>query len=328
MKAQIIRRFGGPDAFETADMPSPSPGPGDVLIRAAAASINPVDYKIRAAGPGIAPDLPAILGCDVAGEVAAVGAEVTDFAVGDLVYGCVGGVKGLSGTYAEQVVADQRLIAKAPKALSLREAAALPLATITAWDGLDRAGVGAGTRLLVRGGAGGVGHLVLQLAKARGAMVVATVSSDDKAKLAQALGADATPNYTVETPEAIVAAHTDGDGFDAVYDATGGRDLEGALAFAGLNGQVVTIVSQFTADLTLAHQKGLSLHVVFMLIPMLFNRGRQAHGAILRQTAALVDAGQVRPHLDPRRFTLDDVADAHRHLESGQAVGKVVVDIA
>jgi len=172
MRAQIIDAFGEPDVFRMATLPDPQPGPGEVVVALAATTVNPVDYKIRRHGPSIAPALPAVLGCDVAGTVVAVGADVTAFKVGDEVYGCAGGVAGVSGgSYAEHIAADARLLARKPATLSLREAAALPLVTITAWEGLDRAGVGAGTTVLIHGGAGGVGHVAIQLAKARGATV-------------------------------------------------------------------------------------------------------------------------------------------------------------
>ena len=328
MQAQIIRAFGGAERFETARLPDPAPGPGEVLVQTAATSVNPVDYKLRGAGPAIAPELPAVLGCDIAGRVAAVGAGVEDFSAGDAVYGCVGGVRGMPGCYAELVAADARLLARKPASLSFREAAALPLVTITAWEGLDRATVGEGQSVLVHGGAGGVGHIAIQLAKARGAVVSATVSSDEKAALARSLGADHTIDYRNERVDAYVARLTGGTGFDAVYDATGGSDIAASFQAARLNGQVVTIVSQYEADLAPMHIKGLTLHVVFMLIPMLHDVGRAEHGRILREAATLADAGRLRPHLDPQRFGLAATADAHRHLEGGHAIGKVVIDVA
>lgn len=329
MKAQIIRSFGGPEVFEAAELPDPKPGPGEVLVRIHAASVNPVDYKLRRAGPAIAPDLPAVLGCDIAGTVLEVGESVADFVVGDEVYGCAGGVKGMPGAYAELMAADARLLAMKPGTLSMREAAALPLVTITAWEGLhDRAKLKGGQTVLVHGGAGGVGHVALQLAKYHGAKVATTVSSAEKAKVARELGADETINYREESVEQYVGRITQGEGFDVVYDATGGDQIATSFEAARLNGQVVTIVSQYEADLTLMHVKGLSLHVVFMLIPMLHNRGREHHGMILREAASLADTEQLRPRLDERRFALADVADAHRHLEGGHAVGKVVIDIA
>jgi len=268
-----------------------------------------------------------VLGCDIAGDVLAVGDGVSDFSVGDEVYGCAGGVKGMPGAYAELMAADARLLAPKPAKLDMRQAAALPLVTITAWEGLERAGLRAGQTCLIHGGTGGVGHISVQLAKARGARVFTTVSSDKKAGVATDLGADETINYRNETVEDYVARLTDGVGFDVVVDNTGGDDLVKSFEAAKLNGQVVTIVSQFETDLTLMHIKGLSLHVVFMLLPMLHDIDRASHGALLREAAGLVDQGKLRPVLDEKRFSLDNVADAHRHLEGGHALGKVVIDV-
>jgi len=328
MRAQIIPAWGGAENFEVATLPDPAPGPGEVLVQIAASSVNPADHKLRQAGPPIAPELPAVLGCDAAGRVLAVGDGVEGFAPGDEVYGCVGGVRGVPGCYAEMIAADARLFAPKPASLTLREAAALPLVTITAWEGLDRAGVRAGQSVLVHGGAGGVGHVAVQLAKARGAVVSTTVSSEEKAALARSLGADHTIDYRAESVDDYVARLTGGTGFDVVYDATGGSDIASSFQAARLNGQVVTIVSMYDADLTPMHIKGLTLHVVFMLIPMLHDVDRAEHGRILREAAALADAGGLRPHLDPKRFDFASVADAHRHLEGGHAVGKVVIDVA
>lgn len=328
MRAMVIRQFGEPDVFEPAELPDPVPTAGQVLVRQRATSVNPVDYKIRRHGPPTAPELPAVLGCDIAGTVEAVGEGVSGFAPGDAVFGCGGGVRGMGGAYAELIATDAALLAPKPAGLDLREAAALPLVAITAYEGLERSGVGAGTSVLVHGGAGGVGHVAIQLAKARGARVATTVSSAEKAGIARELGADVTVNYRERAIADYVRDETDGRGFDVVFDATGGDRLQDSFAAARLNGQVVTIVSQYTADLTPMHLKGLSLHVVFMLIPMLHGGGRERHGAILREVASLVDAGRLRPLLDPHRFTLDRLAEAHAHAESGRAVGKVVVDIA
>jgi NADPH2:quinone reductase len=191
MRAQVLTRHGGPEGFELREVPKPVPIAGTVLVRIAATSVNPVDLKIREGLP-IAPELPAILGADLAGTVEAVGDGVDAFAPGDEVYGCAGGVKGLGGTLAEYIVADARLLARKPARLSMREAAALPLVAITAWQALDRAALASGEQILVHGGVGGVGHLAVQLAKARGARVATTVSSGDAARVARELGADDT----------------------------------------------------------------------------------------------------------------------------------------
>lgn len=332
MQAQVIRAFGEPEVFQLETVSRPNPGPGEVLVRQRATSVNPVDYKIRRHGPALAPELPAVLGADVAGEVVAVGAGVTAFKVGDSVYGSAGGVRGLPGAYAEYINADARLLAAKPRTLDWRETAALPLVSITAWEGLvDRARIQPGENVLVLGGTGGVGHIAIQIAKARGARVTAAVSSEAKAAIVRRLGADEVVNYKAETVADYVQRVTDGTGFDVVFDAVGGDNLNTALQAARLNGQVVTIVASQSYDLLPMHLKGLSLHVVFMLIPMLHNPGhrldRAHHGQILREVAKLADAGLLRPLLDEQRFQLADMAAAHRRLESGAAVGKVVVEI-
>jgi len=328
MRAQVLNDFGNVDQFQMQDVADPQPGPNQVLVRLQATSINPVDTKLRTGGRAMAPDLPAVLGCDVSGVVTAVGENVEDLKVGDGVYGAAGGVQGHGGAYAEFIAADARFLAKRPKSLTPRQAAALPLVTITAWEGLNRAGLQEGQKILVRGGTGGVGHVIIQLAKARGAFVATTVSSADKARLAKDLGADATINYREDDVAKETAALTDNVGFDVIFDATGGDDLEGALELAKPNGQVVTIVSTYEADLTQMHLKGLSLHVVFMLIPLLHGTGGNVHKDILTQAAELVQNDQLRPLIDPAKYTLDQIPDAHRQLESGKTLGKIVVDIS
>lgn len=329
MKAMTLAAFGGgPESFEPAELNDPTPGSGEVLVRVVAASINPADTKFRKNGGLAAPALPAVLGCDMAGVVVAVGEGVTGFAAGDRVFGCVGGVRGAAGTYAELVVADARLLAHAPEQLSLRETAALPLVVITAWEALDKLGVGEGTHLLVHGGAGGVGHVAIQLAKARGARVATTISSADKAELARGFGADEIINYREEAVEAYVERLTGGKGFDAVFDSTGGSDLATSFTAARVNGQVAVIVASYSADLTPMHGKALSLHAVMMLAPLLYGVGREAHGQILTETARMVDAGRLKPLIDAEHFTLAEVGKAHARLESGQALGKLVIDVA
>jgi len=327
MQAQIITQFGHPAIFETADVPVPQVLPHHVLIRVVATSVNPVDYKIRqGAVPDITPVFPAVLHGDVAGVVEAIGEGVTQLKPGDEVYACAGGVKGLGGALAEHMLADADLVALKPKSLMMAEAAALPLVSITAWEGLiDRANVQPGQRVLVYGATGGVGHIGVQLAKWAGATVYALVSSDEKGAIARKLGADFIINYRQQPIEEFVAEHTNGQGFDVVFDTVGNDNLQNAFKAAKLNGTVVSTVSLSQQDLTLLHAKGLTLHLVFMLIPLLFGMGRSRHGEILTQLAQLVDAGQVQPLLDSQVFKFTDVAAAHQRAESGQAIGKVVL---
>ena len=328
MKAIVIERFGKPNVFQETNLPIPSVSPNHVLIRVAATSVNPVDTKIRqGAVADIAPSFPAVLHGDVAGVVEAVGDNVTKFKTGDEVYGCAGGVKGTGGALAEYMLADINLVAYKPKSLSMAEAAALPLVSITAWEGLiDRAKIQSGQKVLVYGGTGGVGHLGVQLAKCAGAKVYATVSNPKKARIALNLGADVAIDYRQNTVEEFVAEHTNGNGFDVVFDTVGNDNLQNAFQAAKLNGTVVSTVSLSRQDLTLVHAKGLTLHLVYMLIPMLFNSDRSDHGKILSKLADLVDKKQVQPLIDPNLFTFNSVSAAHAHLESGTAIGKIVIN--
>jgi len=328
MKAMIIRDFGSSNVFESAEITKPEVTPGHVLVKVAATSINTVDTMIREMGKAlpISPELPAVLGMDFAGTVEAVGQGVSEYAVGDEVYGCAGGLGDLPGTLAEYMVADANLIAHKPKTLSMREAAALPLVGITAYEGLKRAGTAQGQKVLVHGGSGGVGHVALQLARHFGAEVYSTGGGDKQLALIKELGATGI-NYKTETVADYVANYTGGAGFDVVFDSVGGPNMANSFEAAALNGQVASTVAMVELDLSLAHFKGLSLHVVFMLIPMIHNHKREEHAKILSELAKIVDAGGLRPVLDEKEFSLEDVGKAHDRLSSGQAMGKVVVEI-
>lgn len=327
MQAYVIDRFGKPDVFKKVELPQPEIAPSQVLIRVKATSVNPVDCKIRSGkAAALAPDFPAILHGDVAGIVEAVGANVTQFQPGDEVYGCAGGVKGMGGALAEFMVADVRLIARKPRSLNWQQAAALPLVTITAWEGLiDRAKVTVNQKVLVYGGTGGVGHMGVQLAKWAGATVYATVSSAEKARLVTELGADYAIDYRQQSVEEYVNEHTSGKGFDVVFDTVGNDHLPTAFQAAALNGIVVTTASRSSQDLSLMHAKGLTLHVVFMLIPLLHNLGREHYGEILTWLAQIIERGQVKPLLARNSFAMAEIAAAHQLLESGKAIGKVTL---
>jgi NADPH2:quinone reductase len=326
MRAALLREFAGPQSLSLGDIPIPSLRSGTVLVRAVAASANPVDISVSNGGP-ISPALPATLGCDVAGVVEAVGEGVTGFAPGDEVFGCVGGVRGSGGTLAEFVLADARLLAHKPRALSMREAAALPLVAITTFDGIARAAISSAHHVLVHGGAGGVGHVALQIALARGATVSTTVSARSSA-VAKRMGAANVIDYRMETVEAYTARLTQGTGFDVVFDTIGGPHLDQSFQAARNGGHVISTIGLAQVDLTPMHRKALSLHVIFMLLPLLTGEGRERHGAILREVAALADEGKLRPLVDESRFTLETAGEAYRRLKSGEATGKIVIDIA
>lgn len=328
MKAMILNSYGATAAFDETDLPKPVAKPGHVVLRVAATSVNTVDTMIRAMGRDLplSPELPAILGMDFAGTIEEIGAGVTGFAVGDEVFGCAGGLLDLQGALAEYMVADARLIALKPKSLSMREAAALPLVGITAYEGLVRAGVGPGQKVLVHGGAGGVGHLAVQLARQFGAEVFATGSGAAQMGVIAGFGATAI-DFRQEPVAEYVAKHTGGAGFDVIFDTVGGANMTASFEAAALNGQVASTVALVALDLSPAHFKGLSLHVIFMLIPMIHDHKRAEHGAILARLAEIADAGGLKPLLDDQRFALAEVGRAHDRLTSGQAIGKVVVEL-
>jgi NADPH2:quinone reductase len=325
MKAIIINKFGGPDVFAAADVEPPKPEPGQLLIRVEATSVNPVDTKIRSGAlKAIAPPFPAILHGDVAGVVESTGEGVDGFNPGDPVYACPGGFKDLPGALAEFILADARLVARRPSNLDSRQSAALPLASITAWDALhDRGQVKEGMKVLVHGGCGGVGHLGLQLAKAAGAEVTTTVSTSQKADIALALGADHVVLYPEQEVDDYVQEYTGGIGFDLVFDTVGDANLQNSFAAIRLHGTVVSIAARSQQDLAPLHIRGGTLSVTFMLLPLITGKGRERHGEILREITRLVESGKVRPLLDESRFTIDGVGAAHARLETGQALGKV-----
>jgi len=327
MKAMLIDSYGEDAVFEVAEVEKPEVKSGHVLVKIAASSVNTVDTMIRKMGKELplSPDAPALLGMDFAGTVEAVGDGVSDYSIGDEVYGCAGGLADLPGTLADYIVADSKLVARKAKNLSMTEAAALPLVAITAYEGLIRAGIKEGQKVLVHGGSGGVGHIALQLAKHLGAEVFSTGGGDRQLELIEQLGAKSI-NYKTESVEDYVAKHTGGVGFDVVFDSVGGANMANSFEAAALNGQIASTVAMCELDLTVAHFKGLSLHVVFMLIPMLHDFKREEHGEILRELAKITEAGGLTPVLDENSYSLDEVGDAYARLESGKGMGKVVIE--
>jgi NADPH:quinone reductase-like Zn-dependent oxidoreductase len=312
--------------FRMIDLPMPQAGPGEVVVRVCASGINPLDTKIRAGAAAHARQpLPAVLGIDLAGIVAAVGADVTHLATGDAVWAMAGGVGGVSGSMAEYVAVDARLVARKPATLSMREAAALPLAVITAWEGLvDNAGVHAGDTVLVIGAAGGVGHVAVQIARARGATVFG-VAGADAADYLRSIGA--TPVKRDTPVENYVAELTGGRGFDVVYDCVGALDI--AFQAVRQHGRVTSALGWGTVSLAPLSFRSASYTGVFTLRPLLSGEGRAAHAAILDQARALVEQGQLVPRMDARRFAFSeaDAEAAYRLVGSGAVQGKLVLDV-
>lgn len=327
MKAWVINKFGPAENFEKMEVPKPEVKPGHLLVKVRATSVNPVDYKIRSGLiKGIAPEKPSILHMDVSGIVEEAGKNVQGFEKGDKIYASGGGMDGVQGALADYMLLDARFAAKKPESISLREAAALPLVSITAWEGLIyKANVQPDQQVLVHGATGGVGHMALQLAKWKGAEVSATASSQEKLDIGHDLGADNGINYRTEEVKDYVQKYTNGKGYDLVFDTVGGENLRNCFEAARLNGAVIGIAMRGNHDLTIMHQKGLSLHVVFMPLPLLHNVQRERHGQILTEIAKLVDNGDIRPLIDEQAFTFEEISEAHKKVEAGKQIGKIVV---
>ena len=312
--------------FRAVEIPRPEPTHNQVLVRIKASGVNPLDSKIRTGKASHAkPVLPAVLGTDLAGVVEAVGQDVTAFKVGDEVYGLTGGVGGLQGSLAEFAAVDPDLLAKKPTNLSMREAAALPLVFLTAWEGLvDRAAVRADQKVLILGGSGGVGHAAVQIAKARGAKVFATASVA-KHDMVKQLGAVPIDRSTAIAQ--IVQTFTDGQGFDVVYDTVGGSTLDDAFQAVSNYGHVISSYGWGEHSLMTLSRKAATYSGVFVLLPLLTGKNRAHHGEILHHATRLAEAGQLRPVVDSRQFTLNTALAAHEAVEQGTAVIKIVIDL-
>ena len=306
MKAARIHAYGDPDVIRVEDAPLPAIGPDDVLVRTVAASVNPVDWKIRRGylAQMLAHPLPLTLGWDVSGIVEQVGANVTAFKPGDAVYSRPDIRR--NGTYAEYVAIRATELAPKPATISHVEAASLPLVSITAWEALiTTAGLTAGQRVLIHAGAGGVGSIAVQLAKAKGAHVTATASAA-KAALVRSLGADEVVDY--RDPAAFAAARD----LDIVFDTIGGATQDASWDMLKPGGFLVSITQPPKPERAAAEGKRAGFVFIDPSAP------------ILRDIATLVDAGKIRP-LIGGEYRLDHAALAHAASETGRTTGKIVL---
>lgn len=305
MKAMIFKSFGGPESFELCDVPKPVPGLGQVLVRVHATSINPLDYQVRRGDYSDLVPLPAITGHDVSGVVEEVGPGVTSFAPGDEVWYTPQIFNG-PGSYAEYHVAEQSILGIKPASLSHLEAASLSLVGGTAWEALTvRAALKPGESILIHGGAGGAGHVAIQLAKAIGARVFTTVR-EANFEFAKSMGADVMIDYEKEDYVDAINRETDGRGVDVVFDTIGGNTLSRSPDVLAQLGRVVSIVDTGQPqNLIQSWGKNASYHFVFTRQ----NRGK------LDELSTLIERGQLRPHVGAV-YSLADLALAHTRLES------------
>jgi len=308
MKAVCIHEFGGPEVTQLEELPVPQANEDELLLRVHAASVNPVDYKTREGKfPPVSRDkLPIILGRDVSGVVASAGPRSGGFRRGDAVFALLGPDRG---AFAEYVLVKTGEAAAKPKRLSHAEAAAVPLAALTAWQGLvDHGGLRAGQRVLIHGGAGGVGHFAVQFAKQRDAVIFATVSGADL-DFVRGLGADHAIDYKRERFEEI--AHD----IDIVFDLVGGETQERSWSVLRPGGILVSTLGQPSPEKAAQHQVRAAGYMA------------QPDATALAEIAQLIDHGKVRPVIDTT-FPLADVARAEEKQARGHVHGKIALELA
>lgn len=331
MKAMLMTATGNPDVLTLQNIDEPQINQAtQIKVKLHAAGINPVDTKIRRNGLLYDLPLPAVLGCDGAGEIVEVGNAASRFQIGEKVWFCHGGLGREQGAYAEYTVLDERWASLMPAALSYNQAAALPLVLITAWGALfDRGGLQAGQTVLIHAGAGGVGHVAIQLAKIKGARVITTVSSAQKAELAKNWGADEVVIYSEENMVDAVNRLTDGKGADLVFDTVGPEVFKDSIAATAYFGRLVTLLDPGLVNLAIARLRNLLIGFELMLTPMLKDlpQARDQHVQILQQCAEYIDKGLLKPHIS-QVLPLEQAATAHRLIEEGHTVGKIVLSIA
>jgi NADPH2:quinone reductase len=330
MKAILMSTAGDASVLQLHEIAKPDlPSAHHLRVKLAAAGINPLDTKLRAKALYHPDKLPAILGCDGAGIVDEVGSEVTRFKAGDAVYFCNGGIGDEPGNYAEYTTLHEEYCAASPANIDLHDAAALPLAYITAWEALvERANLQAGQTILIHAAAGGVGHLAVQLAHHLGAHIAITVSDTKKAGLVHSLGATKIINYKEQDFVQETLNWTDGLGADVVFDTVGGDTFLRSLQAARVGGKVVTLLSTplSLADTQLARVRNLSLCYEMMLTPQLMNLhdARVRQRKILEDAAKRVEAGELGV-LVTHRMPLAQACDAHRLIEAGGVTGKIIL---
>lgn len=330
MKAILMTAAGSADTLQLREIAKPElSSPHHLRVKLAAAGVNPLDTKLRA-NPVYHPDkLPAILGCDGAGIVEETGGAVTRFKVGDAVYFCNGGLGDEPGCYAEYTTLHEEYCAAKPASLSLEDSAALPLVLLTAWESLvERANLQAGQTVLIHAGAGGVGHVAVQLAYHLGANIAATAGNEKQAGLAHGLGAEKIIEYREQDFVRETLGWTQGKGADVVFDTVGGETFLRSLDAVRIAGKLVTLLSTplSLADAQKARLRNLSLCYDLMLTPQVLNlhdeRVRQRK--ILEEGAKLVEAGRLGV-LVSHRLPLEQAAEAHRLIEAGGMTGKIVL---
>jgi NADPH:quinone reductase-like Zn-dependent oxidoreductase len=332
MRAAVIDGYGGNDRVQLREMPRPEPGDTDVLIEIHAASVNPVDFKIREGKVKLLLpySFPLILGCDLAGVVVEIGSKVRKFKKGDAVYARVGKMR--IGTFAEFIAVSESEVSLKPESLSMIEAASIPLVGLTSWQALfEKGGLKPAGRVLIHAGSGGVGSFAIQLARGFGAWV-ATTTSTDNVEWVKKLGASQVIDYRKEHFEERLS------GMDVVFDTLGGETLKKSFLITREGGTVVSIAGMPDYKFARERHLGRKLQLIFAIasfkIHSIARRARVKYeylfmnpsGAQLDQIRAMIESGKIHPVID-RVFPLEQVKDALAYVEAGHSKGKVVVQI-
>ena len=333
MRAVLMNAPGEPDVLVAADVPVPTlTTPYDVLVKLHAAGVNPIDTKVRKLNMYYPNKLPSILGCDGAGVVEAVGGSVTRVRTGDEVFFFNNGLGGAPGTYAEYTVVQEDYLASKPGNLTMLEAAGIPLALITAWEALvNRGDLRDGQSTLIHAGAGGVGHIAIQLARYFNARIATTISNSRKAEFVQSLGAELAIDYNKHDFVEAALNWTDGLGVRLVLDTIGGETFCKSFAATRLYGRVVTLLSTTcdTQHINTARLRNLCIGYVQMAAPLYFNlhAPRILQTRILERGAKLFEQSILKAHIG-LALPLEKAAEAHRLIEAGHTTGKIVLQIA
>lgn len=327
MKAIVLEEFGKPLVLKEIDKPQPNDN--EVLIKIKASGLNPLDIKIKNGQAAHAQvSLPMVLGIDMSGIVEEIGKNVQNFKVGDEVFGMAGGIGNNPGTLAEYVTADEEHLSLKPKNITFQEAAALPLVFITAWEALvDKINAQENQTILIHGGNGGVGHIAVQIAVAKGAKVYTTVRSENLEQMknyrAEAI------DYTAFSVDQYVQKYTNDIGFDAVLDTVGGSVLDDSFkAVKQYSGHVASILGWGTHSLAPLSFRNATYSGVFTLYPLLSGEGKKHHGEILKEAAKLIESGKIKIKLHDTFYSLEQINEAYNLLESGKSTGKIVITIA
>lgn len=331
MRCVHMTATGDPNVLQPVEVPDVEPGARQVKVKIAAAGVNPIDTKLRQRGLFSSDAaLPAILGCDGAGVVEAIGAGVERVAPGDRVFYFDGGIGFKAGNYAEYSLVDERFLAYIPQGVDNLTAAAAPLAVLTAWEGLfDRGRLSGDETVLIHAGAGGVGHLAVQLASETGARVLATVSDERKEIFVGELGADEIIRYRDCDFATVAKDLTGGEGVDLVLDCVGGETCSRSLYALATYGRLVTILAlPDSMDWQHARMHNLSVTQELMLAPMVLGRTdlREHQTSILEAAARRLAAGNLQVHVD-KHWPLEQATEAHRYLEAGGVMGKLVLTL-